>query len=822
MSDDSKEKLDLRSLLSEHIPSSDSDPGQMVTMEILAGLFEVSEEELRAPDAETALHTAHRQELGKRYESRGELGRGGVGRVGLAMDRNLGREVAVKTLLDPDHVTRLQVKRFIQEARITAQLDHPSVVPVYEFGTTRSGELYYTMKRVEGIALSRIIRGLRRRERRFTSEYSSARLLRILLAVSEAVAYAHDRGVVHGDIKPQNIMVGNYGEVLLMDWGFATIIGGDSSAATLPREEPNGKGGEQRVFGTPGYVSPERVAGSGPVGPLSDVYSLGCVLFELLTFRRVFEVRGANALLKATVENEPPLPSDIAPGRQVAEDLEALCMFCLAKVPSQRPESATVLAKEIVAYLEGSQRREEAKKRIRGGRAALQRHLKLRDRVRRAEELTEEIRGRIETWRPMVEKGALLAGHRRLEQLRGSTADAYAEAVTSFESALSLDPDNPDARSGLADAYWLLFEEAERNRDKREMTLAERTLMLYDDGRYAVRIKGEGALTLDSDPTHSQVICLRYERRELRLFPIPHQEFGRTPLRLVPLPMGSYVLIFRANGYHTTRYPIQIQRREHLNPQFPIPLVHKGDVSEEFVFVPGSRFRCGGDHESPSALETSEPMMGDFLIGRFPVTARQYRDFLDDMQGVDPDEARRRAPKRTGVKGTLWTLEDGHWVVPAEDRNGNRWHPSHPVCGVSWEDAMAYIQWRSRKEIVHYHLPTDMQWEKASRGVDARFYPWGDWFDPSLCSMRESCAGSPRNRPVGAFPDDVSPYGVADMAGGVQEWSRDWFDEGAGQRSQRGGAWLLGRRFCRLANRRGRFPWTADLTSGFRLVRNMP
>ncbi len=108
------------------------------------------------------------------------------------------------------------------------------------------------------------------------------------------------------------------------------------------------------------------------------------------------------------------------------------------------------------------------------------------------------------------------------------------------------------------------------------------------------------------------------------------------------------------------------------------------------------------------------------------------------------------------------------------------------------------------------------------RGVDSRHYPWGPWFDASLCSTRESHPARPCNRPVGLFPSDVSPYGVHDAAGGVQEWCQDWTDEESGLRRQRGGAWILDRRYSRLANRRSNFAWTAELSSGFRVVRPLP
>jgi eukaryotic-like serine/threonine-protein kinase len=815
MSEDSEPPVGFLSLLLDG-KSGEQAGGAALTLERLRALLE-----LPAGDLTTST-TAVLGRVGDRYDLTGELGRGGVGRVCLAVDRELGRQVAVKILLDPDTASRARVERFVEEARITAQLDHPAVVPVYEVGLTDSGDLYYTMKRVDGTPLSRILAGLRRLEPRLVDAFPSARLLSVFVSVCQAVAFAHDRGVVHGDIKPDNVMVGAYGEVLLLDWGFATRIGIDDLASLRRRLGAEGKDRPVAVFGTPGYLPPERITGGGPPAPVSDVYALGVILYEILTLQRPFRARTREAMLAAAVEGDPVPPPERAPGRRIAEDLGDLCMDCLARDPRRRPASASELAEAVIAYLSGSHRRTECEGRVKQGHRALERYLRVRDHLRRAEELTLEIGKRIPAWLPVADKGPLLKGLQRVEQLRQSTSDAYAEAVTSFDSALSLDARDADARAGMADAYWLRFEEAEERGDSREMALARRWLMTYDDGRYLVRIQGQAALTIDSRPTHAEVICLRYNRRDMLQHAEPYQELVRTPLRLLPLAMGSYLLIFRAPGHRSTRFPVQIRRREHFNPAEPVRLLPLDVGLERFVHVPAGRFRCGGDPESPGAQPAREEQLDDFLIGRFPVTAGEYLAFLGELQRRDPERARERAPRQTGMPGSLWELDGDGWRLPSVDRNGNRWAPDHPVYGVSWHDAFAYCEWRSGIEGVDFDLPSELQWEKAMRGVDARYHPWGDWFDPSLCSMRESHPVRPLNRPVGLFPADCSPFGVHEGAGGVQEWCRDRSNEDPGLRRQRGGAWILDKRYCRLANRRANFAWTAELSSGFRVVRPMP
>ena len=818
MSDGSEHRIDLRALLRRSAVGRGEGSARATGFDRLRLWLDLpSDTGVSRPPA-----TGREQRRLGRYEITGELGHGGVGLVSLAVDRDLGREVAVKMLLHPDSVKRAQVERFVQEARVTAKLEHPSVVPVYEIGVTDDGDLYYTMKRVDGVPLSRVISGLRRREPRYEEDYPPATLLRIFAGVCQAAAYAHDRGVAHGDIKPDNVMLGAYGEVLLMDWGFATLIGVDdlSSLRHRFRDRPAAPSGG--VFGTPGYLAPERIVERTAPTPASDVYALGCVLYEILTLRRPFQLRDRDALLQATVESRPVPPDERAPGRRVAQDLGELCLSCLEHDPARRAATPKTVASAVDAYLAGSRQREECERRIKQGHVALQRHIALRERLGRARALTAEIERRIEAWRPLEDKGPLMEGLRTVDQLRQATADAYAEAATAFDSALNLDAADADARSGMADVYWLRFEEVEARADARELALAERQLMAYDDGRYAVRIQGEAALTLDSEPTHAEVILLRYERRARIVTAVPFQDLPRTPLRLIPLPTGSYLLVLRAEGYRTTRYPLEIRRREHFNPSRPVRMLKDDSSLEGFVHVPAGRFRCGGDPESPGALPPGTEDIDDFLIGRFPVSAGAYATFLDDVWRRDPAEARQRAPRQTGVPGMLWEEDEEGWHIPSVDRNGNRWAANHPVYGVSWLDAEAFAAWLSARHGISYSLPSELEWEKAMRGADARHHPWGDWFDASLCSMRDTHPTRPCNRPAGLFPMDVSPYGVHDAAGGVQEWCHDRSDRESGLRRQRGGAWCFDRRYSRLANRRSNFAWNAELSSGFRLCRRLP
>jgi serine/threonine protein kinase len=192
---------------------------------------------------------------GERYEVRGRLGRGGMGVVYAAYDRVLDREVAIK-VLDDLHVAA-DASRLLAEARILGQLEHPGIVPVHDAGTLPDGRVYYVMKLVRGDRLDAAIRSRSLPER-----------LDLFLRICDTVAFAHARGVVHRDLKPANIMLGAFGEVLVIDWGVAT----------------HGDGSEQpAIVGTPGYMAPEQERGSHQVDQRADVYALGVILASLIT-----------------------------------------------------------------------------------------------------------------------------------------------------------------------------------------------------------------------------------------------------------------------------------------------------------------------------------------------------------------------------------------------------------------------------------------------------------------------------------------------------------------------------------------------------------
>ncbi len=288
-----------------------------------------------------------------RFVLQGELGRGGMGRVLAGRDPELLRDVAIKTLLAEGDVDEVRLARFVAEAQITAQLDHPNIVPVHEMGVTAEGELFFVMKRVQGRTLRQIIDGLSAGDPEVMQLYGRFFLLMRFGLVCGAVAYAHQRGVLHRDLKPDNIMMGDLGEVQVMDWGVARLMGDADEQVGV---EPVGDFQVAHTLdgtsiGTPGYMSPEQCYGNlASLDARSDVWSLGAILYEAVTLKRAYDEPHAYAMLLKTVQGPPVDPRERG---EVDDELAAIVMRALATDPDDRFGNVMELVGALSMYMGG-------------------------------------------------------------------------------------------------------------------------------------------------------------------------------------------------------------------------------------------------------------------------------------------------------------------------------------------------------------------------------------------------------------------------------------------------------------------------------------
>ncbi|MHB8897108.1 MAG: protein kinase domain-containing protein [Thermoguttaceae bacterium] len=282
---------------------------------------------------------------------------GGIGRVWLARDRQLDREVALKTLR-PEFLGNHRLRsRFLQEAQITGQLEHPGIVPVYELvADPQSGEPFYAMRFVRGRTLARAAREYHARRQAGTAEpLGLVALLSALVTVCNTVAYAHSRRVIHRDLKGENVLLGDFGEVIVLDWGVAKLLGaaeeGNPSAENWRVTAPADQTMQGDVVGTPAYMAPEQAEGRlSDIDSRTDVYGLGAILYEILTGQPPFTGSSTVEVL-AMVSRASPVPpraiwSDAPP------TLETVCLKALSKIPSERFATASALGQEIHTWQE--------------------------------------------------------------------------------------------------------------------------------------------------------------------------------------------------------------------------------------------------------------------------------------------------------------------------------------------------------------------------------------------------------------------------------------------------------------------------------------
>jgi len=316
--------------------------------------------ELRADSGVTALEEPppvsvgahHLLDAGERYETRRLLGRGGMGEVHLCLDRRIGRQIAMKRRHSAS-AGSFGSDRFFREICVQGQLEHPSVVPLYDLAVGADGDAYFTMKHVRGRTMKSILVALREGDPQATAEYPLRRLLGAFASVCLAAAFAHSRGVVHRDLKPENVMLGDYGEVYVLDWGVAKIAGESTHPSEAPISVParDEETSEGSAVGTIGYMAPEQLRGDlESVDGRADVYSLGAIVFEILAGKPLHE-GSRHDRIASTFAGADARVHVRAPDRDAPPELEAICVAATAKDPGDRSLTARAIHDAVDAYL---------------------------------------------------------------------------------------------------------------------------------------------------------------------------------------------------------------------------------------------------------------------------------------------------------------------------------------------------------------------------------------------------------------------------------------------------------------------------------------
>jgi len=643
--------------------------------------------------------------LADRYEIERELGEGGMATVYLSRDLKHNRKVAIK-VLKPELAAVVGAERFLAEIETTANLQHPHILPLFDSGEA-DHLLYYVMPLVEGESL----RDRLDREGKLSVEEA----LSITKDVAAALSYAHARGVIHRDIKPENVLIED-DEARVADFGIALAV------SSANRDQLTATG---LSVGTPGYMSPEQIGGEVTIDGRSDVYALGCLLYEMLAGEPPFTGPSVQAVVAKALTAPPPSVRDARP--DVPKAVDSAIATALAKRPEERFESARELYEACAtAQMVAPARRTP---RLAVGISAI----------------VVTVVGAI-AWRAVQVSNArnLLPEITDLVEA-GQWVEAYDLAVSAER--------------------WI----------ERDATLAERMVDVSD------------LLTITSEPEGAQVFVQRFvgdaaampDSQFIGVTPIQDYRIPRVDHRIVatmegflPVQRVASSALRRAEGLRGVEGPVKSAREL----DFTLRLDRADRAFPEMVAVPG------GDYEmvSPDAPTGLSVTLDEFYIDRHEVTNEAFKAFVSDGEyktdepWIDtPPELRSELVDRTGLPGPR------DWVRQEFPEGRAR----HPVAGVTWYEASAYCR------SVGKRLPTAYEWEKTARdGVNSHLgvlMPWGFARSTGLSTYRANF-NTGGTTVVDAFPFGISPHGAYAMAGNVREWTVNVFGDG---HAVTGGSW---------------------------------
>ncbi|MCH2203557.1 MAG: serine/threonine protein kinase [Fuerstiella sp.] len=279
------------------------------------------------------------------------LREGGVARLYLCFDENLGRYVVYKTLHDHLVENEIEVQRFLREARITANISHPGTVPVYELGRDRNGNLFFTMERIRGRDLREILQALNSGDANTVRAFPISVLIDILIQVCRTLEHTHSRGVIHRDLKPANILTGEFGATYVIDWGLAKVWGEPDlnrpETGLYDKSELTPAG---RRYGTPLYMAPELARGEAHIDARVDIFGLGSMLFEILTHRQLLSGENVTEVMENLLHKPFPSPRDIAPEKNIPPELDRICLKAIQKNRRNRYQTAESMMEDLQKF----------------------------------------------------------------------------------------------------------------------------------------------------------------------------------------------------------------------------------------------------------------------------------------------------------------------------------------------------------------------------------------------------------------------------------------------------------------------------------------
>ena len=766
--------------------STDTLPPQEPSTEQLTRLMEKtgSQDEILSLDEIRKLLKMSPGNTLSAYENLHTIGLGGFGSVYSAEEPELERKLALKILRPRYRQNKERIYAFIREARITAKIAHPNIVPVHRLGVFDDAGLYFSMKRVAGETLRAILKKIQDNQPGYRKRFPLPRLLDIFMGACQGVSYAHQNGILHCDLKPENLMVGNFGEVLVMDWGMAHYLDAE-------REDPAGDNRNKQLGGTPVYMAPEHLSLiSNEPTVRSDIYALGCVLYSILT-RRTSPFEGAETLeeiQKRVVQEKVPPPRRLAPADQpVPRELESICLKAMARNPEKRYKSVNDLLEDLQNYRDGLPVDAYSPSPVyKFGKFIFRRPLvpivfflsllvwcgfslytvfneniyveslkiNAANSFRNGEKRLLQARKRV----AQLRKGTLDAT--QMQALENAIATDSADAEADFKTTMDIleripekfrNPQNVGVVTGkifrtLA-SYYNYTGNDEKLHDlalrfnNRWKKLFEATLKYFPDINHIFchALSGTGSVVL----TNPQSLKWHIETEHgTEVAPVDMQPIslpGDTNAVKVRLPIGLYTVAVRNSAGKTQRFPFYSSITSTNRADLLIP----GHIPEGMIFIPGGEFNHTPDISNGFRRRSVE---ADFFIKATEVSVAEYLEFWKSLK--DEELKRLYASYYFDHKNSLrssrsWN-DNGKLL-----RKGLR--PDHPVTGISGQAADAFCNYMSKKLKRKVTLPSRSQWSKAAGGINGTEYSWGNTYRKGRANI--DTAGF---KPVGSNEGDKS------------------------------------------------------------------